>query len=118
MLRGQYENKIRMEATFTKIFETFASEIEDGQLVMNYFDLLYSICNFSFTTKKNGELYQLAMELMKNSKILELFDLDQNKTIDIYEVSPKTRLTKVFVDFDFVSDADLFSEKIFFKRAC
>lgn len=76
-----------MESTITKIFETFASQLEDEHLVMNYFDLLHSICNFSYTTKKDDELFQKAMEMLKNSKILELFDLDDNQTFNVYEVT-------------------------------
>ena len=87
LLRGEYENKIRMEATFTKVFETFASHVENGQYTMNYFDLLCSICNFNYSTKSTQELYDLSQFLLKNSKILDLFDLDKNKKFSIYEVS-------------------------------
>ena len=75
-----------MQATFTKVFETFASEMDEGELVMNYFDILRSICNFSYSTKKTGELYELSQKLMQNSKIMELFDLDRNNSFNVYEV--------------------------------
>jgi predicted site-specific integrase-resolvase len=85
-LRGQYENKIRMEATFTKVFETFASKVEGEELVMDYFDLLRSICNFCYSTRKTQELFDLSREMLKSSKILELFDLDKSNSFSIYEV--------------------------------
>ena len=53
---------------------------------MNYFDLLTSICNFNYSTKSTQELFDLSQDLRKNSKILELFDLDKNGTFNIYEV--------------------------------
>lgn len=86
LLRGQYENKIRMEATFTKVFETFASKIENDELVMDYFDLLRSICNFCYSTRKTQETFDLSQRLLSKSKIAELFDLDRSQSFSIYEV--------------------------------
>lgn len=76
-----------MEASFTKIFEIFASKIEDGELSMDYFDCLKALTNFNYSVKKTQELFDLSESMRKNSSIL-LFDLDGNNKISIYEVRP------------------------------
>ena len=84
-LRGEYENKIRMGSSLTKIFETFASEVIEGELYMSYFDLLKSICNFDYTTNKTQKLFDVSEDMREDSKIM-MFDSDNDNKISVYEV--------------------------------
>jgi len=51
-IRGEYENKIRMDCTPEKIFEVFATLKKDGRIYMSRQDLFRAITPFCYSTKK------------------------------------------------------------------
>ena len=83
-MRGEYLNKIVQESTIEKIFETFASAFQDGNMMMTYEDLMQSITPFSYGLKSREEISEILRDMEKTSKFFT-FDFDKSKLFSIEE---------------------------------
>ena len=78
LLRGEYENKIRIYSAPEKIFECFASVNEKSSLLMTHSDLFKALTPFNYQN-------QTELPEFHSKGLIEFADSDKNGTITFQE---------------------------------